>query len=76
MKEKKEEILAYCLEEIRSGRKTIQECLAMYPELGEEIGSLLNLATKIQPITQNPSSEFKQRTRENLIRLMRSEETG
>jgi hypothetical protein len=73
MKTRKEEILAYCLEEIHSGRKTIQECLAMYPDIREEIEPLLYLALKIQPEIRNAPAEFKQKTRENLIRIMKSE---
>jgi hypothetical protein len=73
MKMTKEEILAYCLEEIRSGRKTIQECMSMYPEYSKEIGPLLHLAVNIQPEIRSAPPEFKQKTRENLIRIMKSE---
>ena len=39
----KAEILANCIEEIRSGKSTIEECVARYPAFGKELYSLLEV---------------------------------
>jgi len=67
---KKEEILANCIEEIRNGKSTIEECVSRYPELGEELRSLLEIATTLKPDEVTPSLEFKQRAKRSLFAEM------
>ena len=56
---KKEEILAICIEEIRSGKSTIEDCVTHYPDLGKELRSLLEIAAGLKPDEVTPSQEFK-----------------
>ncbi len=67
---KKEEILAICIEEIRSRKSTIEECVARYPELGKELRSLLDMAASLKPDEVIPSAEFKERTKIRLFKEM------
>jgi hypothetical protein len=64
---KKEEILANCIEEIRSGKSTIEQCVSRHPKLGEELRSLLQIATSLKPDEVTPSLEFKQRAKRRLL---------
>jgi hypothetical protein len=68
---KKEEILANCIEEIRSGKSTIEECTTRYPHLGQELRSLLEIAVNLKPDDVTPSAEFNQRTKMRLFEEMR-----
>jgi hypothetical protein len=67
---KKEEILAICIEEIRSGKSTIEACVTRYPDLGKELRSLLEIATCLKPDEVTPSREFKQRAKRRLFEEM------
>lgn len=67
---KKEDILANCIDEIRAGKSTIEDCLARYPHLSDELRPLLKLALGIQAEEVTPSSEFKQRARKRLLEAM------
>jgi len=67
---KKEEILAVCIEEIRSGKSTAEECAARYPELGKELLSLLEIADNLRPAGAHASTEFKQRAKRYLFEQM------
>jgi hypothetical protein len=64
---KKEEILANCIEEIRNGKSTIEDCISRYPEIGEELRSSLLMAAAIKPDEVMPSLEFIQRARRQLF---------
>ena len=64
---KKEEILANCIEEIRSGKSTIEDCLKRYPHLGNELRSLLEIAASLKPDEVSPSPEFKERAKMHLF---------
>jgi hypothetical protein len=68
----KEEILARCLDEIRSGRSTLEECVARHPECGDELRSLLEMALSIKADQVTPSFEFKQRARRRLFEEMQT----
>ena len=70
---KKEEILAVCLEEIRSGKSTIEECTTRYPELGKELFTLLEIAGSVKPYDVTPTPEFKQRGKRYLFEKMQQE---
>ena len=69
-KMKKEDILANCIDEILAGKSTIEDCLARYPHLSDELRPLLKLALGIQPEEVTPSPEFKQRARKRLLEAM------
>lgn len=56
---KKQEILAKCLEEIRTGKSTVADCASRYPELA----TILNIAVSIKADDVNPSPEFKLRAK-------------
>ncbi len=73
---KKEDILANCIDEIQSGKSTLEDCLARYPELGDELRPLLSIATSIPPEKITPAPEFKQRARKRLLEIMQPPATG
>jgi len=61
-------VLTKCLEEIRSGKATLEECLEQYPHLREELEPLLQVALHIrQPAEIEPDPEFKARARARLM---------
>ena len=64
---KKEEILANCIEEIRSGKSTIEDCLKRYPHLGNKLRALLEIAASLKPDGVSPSPEFKERAKMHLF---------
>jgi hypothetical protein len=65
---KVEDILAECIEDIRAGRTTLEECLARYASMRTQLEPLLRLALSIRkPPSFAPSTAFKVRTR---VRLM------
>jgi hypothetical protein len=70
---KKEEILANCIEEIRGGKSTIEECVKRYPHLGNELRSLLEIAVCLKPDEVTPSPEFKERAKMHLFDEVQSE---
>ncbi len=58
---KKEEILANCIEEVRSGQSTVDDCTKRYPALEKELRLMLEIAASIKPDEVSPSPEFKAR---------------
>src|SRR5271157_948626 len=64
---KKEEILATCIEEIRSGKSTIEDCINRYPTLGKELRSLLEIAACLTADEVIPSPELKERIKLHLF---------
>jgi Domain of unknown function (DUF5667) len=58
---KKEEILANCLEEVLSGKSTVDDCIRRNPALGKELRAMLQIAASIKPDAVSPSPEFKTR---------------
>lgn len=69
---RKEDILAKCIDDIEAGESTLEECLARYPELRDELRPLLEMAQRLQPQDVAPSAEFKQQARSRLLEAMRS----
>ena len=62
------EILAGCIHEVKSGRCTIEECLAKHPALADELRPLLLTAMELKPLGEvGASAEFRVQTR---VRLM------
>ena len=64
---KKEEILVNCIEEIRTGKSTIGDCVARYPALEKQLRSLLEIAACLKADEVIPSQEFKERARLHLF---------
>src|SRR5512137_2596731 len=63
---KKEDILASCIDEVRAGKCTVEECLARHPDLRDELQPLLQIAARMPSAGVTPSPEFVQRTRNRL----------
>ncbi len=72
---RKEEVLASCIDEVLSGRSTAENCLLRYPELRNELKPLLEVALSIQPPKAVPSPEFRTRLRRRLQEVMSPAET-
>src|SRR5208283_1961287 len=66
-------ILANCIEEIQSGKSTIEDCIKRYPHLGNELRSLLEIATCLKPDEVTPSPQFKERVKMHLFEEIRHE---
>jgi hypothetical protein len=64
---KKEEILADCIEQVRSGKRTIEDCVTRYPELGYELRTLLSISSQLRPDEVKPSPEFIKLTEANIF---------
>jgi hypothetical protein len=64
---KKGEILANCIEEIRSGKSTIEGCIMRYPHLGNELRSFLEIAASLKPDEVTPSPQFKEHAKIHLF---------
>jgi hypothetical protein len=63
-----EDILAQCIEDIKAGRASIEDCLDRYPSLREQLEPLLRIALGIRQTPDvKPSPAFKLRAR---VRLM------
>ncbi|MCD5401406.1 DUF5667 domain-containing protein [candidate division NPL-UPA2 bacterium] len=63
-----EDILAECIEEVKAGRSSVDDCLAKYPSLAKQLAPLLRLALEIQePPEVKPSTAFKVRARVQLM---------
>lgn len=67
---RKEEVLARCIDEVLSGRSTVEDCLLRYPDLRNELRPLLEIALSIQPPKVAPSPEFRSRLRRRLLDVM------
>ena len=64
---KKEEILAICIEEIRSGKSAVEDCVKRYPTLEKELRALLEIAAALKPDEGSPSLEFRTRAKLHLF---------
>ncbi len=67
---RKEEVLSRCIDEVLSGRSTVEDYLLQYPELRNELRPLLEVALSIQPPKVVPSPEFRSRLRRHLQEVM------
>ena len=66
----KHDILANCLTDVQSGRATIEECLAHYPNEKDELRPLFEIALRIRPVGAPATEEFKERVRRQLAKTM------
>jgi len=70
--EKIELILTNCVQEIRSGRSTLSECLNRYPDVRGELDPLLKMALNIrEPRLYNLDISYKQAAKARLLRQIR-----
>ena len=68
MLKKIEDILAQCIEDVKAGRSSIEDCLGRYPSVSKELEPLLRIALGIQePPAIKPSPAFKVRARVQLM---------
>lgn len=65
-----EDTLDECIEDIRAGRVTVEECIARYPSLREELESLLLIATNIVPLTVDPDPIRKRMARVQFVEAL------
>jgi len=63
-----EDILAQCIEDIKAGRSSLEDCLAKYPSISKKLEPLLRIALEIrEPPDVKPSPAFKVRARVQLM---------
>lgn len=61
-------IFAECMEAIETGRLTVAQCLAQYPEHRAELSELLQIATEMQAIpTVRPSETMREQAKNSLM---------
>ena len=71
MKRKLEETLEECLAALAGGQSTVEECLALYPELAAELEPLLHTACELQNVyAVDPSPLYAQAARERFVAAM------
>jgi len=59
-----EDILVQCIEDIKAGRSSIEDCLNRYPSVREQLEPLLRIALEIrEPPDVKPSPSFKVKAR-------------
>jgi hypothetical protein len=68
MKRRFEEILAECLEAVTTGRRTVEGCLALYPDWRDRLEPLLRLGYRLgQAPLPEPDSAFRKAARERFL---------
>ena len=68
MSMKIEDILAECIEDVKTGRCSVEDCLAKYPSVSKQLEPLLRLALEIrEPPDVKPSTAFKVKARVQLM---------
>jgi hypothetical protein len=71
MKRRLEETLEECLAALAGGQSTVEECLALYPELAVELEPLLHTARRLQDgYAVDPSPLYAQAARERFVAAM------
>jgi len=71
MKRRLEETLEECLAALAGGQSTVEECLALYPELAAELEPLLRTACSLQNVyAVDPSPLYAQAARERFLAAM------
>ena len=73
MKRRLEETLEECLAALAGGQSTVEECLALHPELAAELEPLLHTARRLQDIrAADPSPLYAQAARQRFLAAMAS----
>src|SRR3990170_31977 len=68
MRQRFEDILAECLEAVTAGQRTIEECLALYPQWSDRLEPLLRLGSRLdQTPVPGPDPSFQQEARERFL---------
>ena len=71
-----EDILAQCIEDVKAGRCSVEDCLSGYPALSKELEPLLRLAINIQqPPDVKPSPAFKVKARVQLMERIHAKQS-
>ncbi len=71
MKRRLEETLEECLAALAGGQRTVEECLALYPELAAELEPLLHTAGRLQDgYAVVPSPVYAQAARQRFLAAM------
>jgi hypothetical protein len=74
---KVEEILIKCIDDIKAGRVSLQNCLDRYPDMRQKLEPLLRVALSInEPADTRPSDAFKVRARVNLMEYIYASQAG
>jgi len=72
-----EDILAQCIEDVKVGKYSLEDCLERYPAMRKELEPLLRIALNIQePPDVRPSEAFKIRARVNLMEHIHASQAG
>jgi len=73
MKRRLEETLEECLAALAGGQSTVEECLALHPELAAELEPLLHTARRLQEVrAADPSPLYAQAARQRFLAAMAS----
>jgi hypothetical protein len=71
-----EDILAQCIEDVKAGRCSVEDCLSRYPAVSRELQPLLRLALNIQqPPDVKPSPAFKVKARVHLMEQIHAKQS-
>jgi len=71
-----EDILAQCIEDVKAGRCTIEDCLDRHPSSRDQLKPLLRIALGIRGVPDvRPSAGFKVRARVRLMEKIRQQKT-
>ena len=71
-----EDILVQCIEDIRAGRSSIEDCLDRYPSMREQLEPLLRIAVAIRETPDvKPSPAFKVKARVRLMEQIHGRQT-
>ncbi len=63
-----QQALDQCLEDIRSGGASVEECLRRYPEFADDLRPLLRMAKRLESADEvRPSRAYKSRLRKQLV---------
>jgi hypothetical protein len=68
---KKELVLSRCIDEVRSGRSSVEDCLKRYPAYRDELKPLLEMILHIKAAPGTLSGESRSRMRARLLAAMR-----
>lgn len=69
---KREKILVNCIDDIQTGKRSLEECITKYPELADELRSIVRIMGAINSQAVTPSPEFRQRVRNRLQSVIAS----
>jgi hypothetical protein len=72
-----EDILAECIDDIKAGKASVEDCLGRYPSVRGQLEPLLRIALEIrEPADVKPSPSFKMKTRVRLMDQIHGRQAG